>query len=93
MSPATGWSDGRGGHTANVACAASSYVEAHRLGDAMRTLEAEQAAIALELPTLDAESRNTHLRRQRQIDTDIEALRGVATIRGWRAEATGEPAR
>jgi hypothetical protein len=89
-----GWGDGRGGRPADPSCARStSYAEAHRLGDAMHALETERAAIVAELPSVDEASRAIRLRRQRQIDTDLEALRGLATIRRWPLDSAEEGAR
>jgi hypothetical protein len=79
----TAWNDGRTGRIARPGCGEDAYLEAHRLGEAVHALETERVAIIGELASLDETARAIRLRRQRQIDNDLEALRGIATIRGW----------
>lgn len=80
----SGWNDGREGQNPRADCvAASDYAEAHRLGSALLELRNEHAGIAGRLDAADAAQRSTLQRRQRQIDIDLEAIRGVATTRGW----------
>jgi hypothetical protein len=90
-SASIGWSEGALGSTARADCVAEDYAQAHKLGDAMRTLLNERDEIEAELPDLEAANRGEQVRRQRQIDNDIEAIRGVATIRGWPLDPHKEP--
>lgn len=85
-----GWNDGRIGRVANAACAAAAYREAHRLGEALHQLRSERDEIDLRAARLKAAEQAALRRRQRQIDTDLEAIRGVATIKGWPLDITPE---
>lgn len=78
-----GWNDGRAGTVAIVACRASEYLEAHHLGEALHQLRRERDDIDTRLVSVTLAEQNALRRRQRQIDTDLEAIRGVATIKGW----------
>lgn len=78
-----GWNQGRAGEVATAACVAADYREAHRLGEALHLLKTERDGIDPRLASVKAAEQNALRRRQRQIDTDLEAIRGVATIRGW----------
>ncbi len=77
-----GWNAGRSGEAGDAACTAESYAEAHRLGEALADLETRRAAFDARIEKGD-EDIGMLRRRQRQIDVDIEAIHGVATLRGW----------
>lgn len=86
-----GWNDGRDGHNPRSDCAqAGDYTEAHRLGTALHQLRNEHEAIAAQLERAEPAQRGVLQRRQRQIDIDLEAIRGVATTRGWPLDITPE---
>lgn len=77
-----GWRQGGAGLTALPGCVNRGYREAHELGSSLQALQVERASIdaqILEEPDAAAALR----RRQRQIDVDIEAIRGLAVIEGW----------
>lgn len=78
-----GWQDGRAGKGRADGCGAADYVEAHRLGESLHQLQAEHRAIAQTLAGGGVADVGAQQRRQRQLDNDIEAIRGVATIKGW----------
>jgi hypothetical protein len=87
-----GWDAGRGGIAALPACAeAPDYREAHRLGDALHALKRERDALHLRLARATPAERGALQRRQRQLDTDLEAIRGLATIKGWPLDPVQEP--
>ena len=62
-------------------CAAEDYAAAWRLGEAMRELLAERDALAAGQDARDASARNAAARRIRQLETDVEAIRGVLQLR------------
>jgi hypothetical protein len=78
-----GWNAGREGQVAAAACSDEDYREAHRLGEALHQLKQEHAEIESRIATLAEADRGAQRRRQRQITIDLEAIRGVATTRGW----------
>jgi hypothetical protein len=78
-----GWNAGRAGRAAPAECATEGYQEAHRLGQALHELKREHADIDARAQTTPAAELGALRRRQRQIDIDLEAIRGVATTRGW----------
>jgi hypothetical protein len=88
----SGWDRGRVGGEREAACSRDAYAEAYRLGEALHQLQQERIALDSELRGIAASQRGARLRRQRQIDTDLEAIRGVAIIRGWERGAAVEPA-
>lgn len=90
-SAAGGWQAGRGGRAADAACEAPDYREAHRLGEALHALLKERRALATQLPQAAPAAQGPLRRRQRQLDTDLEALRGLATLRGWPLDPLPEP--
>lgn len=77
-----GWNSGRHGQTAEAACTADAYVEAFRLGQALADLRTRHAALETRI-TQSPDQAGALRRQQRQIDVDIEAIHGVATLRGW----------
>lgn len=78
-----GWNAGRKGQPLESACVSEAYAEAHRLGAALAELRSRHTSLEQEITTnLDANV-GVLRRRQRQLEVDIEAIRGVATIRGW----------
>lgn len=85
-----GWNAGRDARAADAACSATEYVEAHRLGQALHALRAERDAIEAAAGTQNADAQAASRRRQRQIDIDLEAIRGVATTRGWPLDIAAE---
>jgi hypothetical protein len=89
--PVDGWNAGRAGQAQTADCAAADYVEAWRLGDALHGLARARATLEAGMASLDAAEKATARRRQRQLDTDIEALHGVATVRGWPYEGAPSP--
>lgn len=84
-SEADGWNTGRLGQAANSECAAEGYLEAHRLGEALAELRSRHADLDAQLAK-EPERIGELRRQQRQIDVDIEAIHGVATLRGWPAD-------
>ena len=89
--PVDGWNAGRAGKPADAACAAAEYAEAHKLGQALHGLAGERAAIEAGMKSLAADEQGKQRRRQRQLETDIEAIHGVATIRGWPYAGAPDP--
>jgi hypothetical protein len=83
-----GWNGGRAGSPASTECKEESYQQAHRLGLALHELKTERAAIETRIDSLPQEKRGAQRRRQRQIDNDVEAIRGVATVNGWPLDVT-----
>ena len=77
-----GWTTGRDGKAADAACTSESYGEAYRLGDALADLRERHAALEARIKP-DADDVGLLRRQQRQLDVDIEAIRGVAMLRGW----------
>ena len=77
-----GWNDGRHGKTVKSSCEEDGYAEAFRLGEALADLEARHAALESRIQP-DAEDAGVLRRQQRQLAVDIEAIHGVATLRGW----------
>ena len=77
-----GWNDGRHGKTAQTQCQSESYAEAFRLGEALAELQTRHAALESRIQP-DAEDAGVLRRQQRQLAVDIEAIHGVATLRGW----------
>lgn len=89
-----GWDAGRGGIAALPACAAApDYREAYRLGDALHALKRERAALQPRLAQAAPAARGALQRRLRQLDTDLEAIRGLATIKGWPLDPVQESPR
>lgn len=78
-----GWNAGRAGHLVSERCAQEGYREAHRLGEALHQLRQEHAQIEARIATMPEAERGAQRRRQRQITVDLEAIRGVATTKGW----------
>lgn len=89
--PVDGWNAGRTGRAQAADCANADYAEAHKLGAALHELARERAAIDDGMKSLDASQQGAARRRQRQLDNDIEALHGVATVRGWPYEGAPSP--
>ncbi|MEJ5209124.1 hypothetical protein [Denitratimonas sp. CY0512] len=77
-----GWNYGRHGKTAQTQCQSESYAEAFRLGEALAELQTRHAALESRIQP-DAEDAGVLRRQQRQLAVDIEAIHGVATLRGW----------
>ena len=78
-----GWNAGREGQVAAAACRDEEYREAHRLGEALHLLKQEHAGIESRIASGTEADAGALRRRQRQITIDLEAIRGVATTRGW----------
>lgn len=79
-----GWQTGQAGREAPAECTAEEYLQAHRLGEELHTLETEHRSLAEQLATDPAGSdAGVKQRRQRQLQNDIEAIHGVATINQW----------
>lgn len=77
-----GWNDGRQGKAAQAQCESEAYAEAFRLGEALAELQTRHAALEAKLQT-DTADAGVVRRQQRQLAVDIEAIHGVATLRGW----------
>ncbi len=77
-----GWNAGRRGAPADGGCGAEGYVEAYRLGEALAQLKARREALDAQAAGM-LDKAGALRRQQRQIDVDIEAIHGVATLRGW----------
>ena len=78
-----GWDTGRHGQPADAACEQDDYLEGHRLGEALAGLRTERDALEVRIKTAPKDTIGVLRRQQRQLDVDIEAIRGVATLRGW----------
>ena len=83
-SPRDAWERVRAGVATQAACEADDYLRAARLARELGGLEAQRAQLDASLAGLDAASPavGQTRRRIRQIDVDIEAIRGVAVTRG-----------
>lgn len=77
-----GWNTGRHSQPADATCTSEAYAEAFRLGEALADLNARHAALETRIAQSPDEA-GALRRQQRQIDVDIEAIHGVATLRGW----------
>lgn len=77
-----GWNSGRHGQPAEAKCTADAYIEAFRLGEALADLRTRHAALETRIAQSPDEA-GALRRQQRQLDVDIEAIHGVATLRGW----------
>ncbi len=77
-----GWNTGRDGRPADTACTTDAYAEAFRLGEALADLVSRRAALDARIAR-SPDDAGALRRQQRQIDVDIEAIHGVATLRGW----------
>lgn len=82
-----GWQDGRAGKGRSDGCDGAEYAEAHRLGASLHELQAEHRAIQRAIETKTAGDVGVQQRRQRQLDNDIEAILGLATVKGWPVDA------
>lgn len=91
--PLTAWNGGRDGAPATPGCDAAEYREAHRLGQALHALRRERDVLDAQATQATVEALGGLRRRQRQIDTDLEAIRGLATIKGWPLDLPQEPVR
>ena len=89
--PVDGWNAGRAGVPASASCPAADYAEAHRLGEALFGMVGERAAIEARLASLPPEEQGRQRRRQRQIDNDVEAIHGIAVIKGWPRDGAPAP--
>lgn len=78
----SGWNAGREGKSADSACTADAYAEAFRLGEALADLVMRRAALDKRIAQ-SPDDVGALRRHQRQIDVDIEAIHGVAMLRGW----------
>ena len=77
-----GWNTGRRGVPADAACTADAYAEAFRLGESLAELKTRRDALDAQVAK-SPDQAGALRRQQRQIDVDIEAIHGVATLRGW----------
>ena len=92
--PLAAWNAGRAGEPAATGCdTAAEYREAHRLGRALHELHRERYALDVQAAQATPAALGGLRRRQRQIDTDLEAIRGLATIKGWPLDPAPERAR
>lgn len=77
-----GWEAGRSGNALSTLCTQEPYQEAYRLGSALAELHARHAELGAQMEKTP--EKTGELRRlQRQVDVDIEAINGVAVLRGW----------
>src|SRR5690606_32064705 len=76
-----GFDRGRAGLARAEQCAAEDYASAWRLGESLRTLAAERDALAAGQAGRDPAARNAAARRIRQLEVDIEAIRGLLQLR------------
>ncbi|HPA02037.1 MAG TPA: hypothetical protein PLK29_07415 [Chiayiivirga sp.] len=87
-----GWNAGRRSQAADAACTAEGYAEGYRLGEALADLETRRKALEGRIAG-GAQDAGALRRQQRQIDVDIEAIHGVATLRGWPVQTLSEDAK
>lgn len=80
---ASAWQAGLNGSARDLRCEDGNYDEAFRLGSSLRGLQAEVAALQVQIDALGAEAAGAQIRQQRQRQIDIEALQGLARINGW----------
>jgi hypothetical protein len=76
-----GFDRGRAGLERAAHCDSDDYAAAWRLGGAMAELVAERDALAAGQGARAAEARRAAARRMRQLEVDIEAIRGVLQLR------------
>ena len=78
------WERGLAGLPVDAACQDDRYRQAALLAHDMNALLAERASLVEQLPTLpsDGVEIGQARRRIRQLEVDIEAIRGVAQVRG-----------
>ena len=91
--PLAAWNAGRAGAPMADGCSTAEYREAHRLGQALHVLRRERDALEAQAGQSSPDVLGGLRRRQRQIDTDLEAIRGLATIKGWPHDLAQEPVR
>lgn len=80
---ASAWQAGMSGEARDLRCEDGNYDEAFRLGSSLRGLQAEVAALQVQIDALGSEAAGAQIRQQRQRQIDIEALQGLARINGW----------
>jgi hypothetical protein len=81
-----GWNDGLTGEAERDFCAEDDfpdYAQAQRLAREHRAFEAEAAALRREIEALPEEEQGIKRRQLNRINGEMEAIRGVATIREW----------
>lgn len=76
-----GFDRGRAGVERAAHCSADGYASAWRLGASLNELVAERDALAAGQDGRDAAARHAAARRMRQLEVDIEAIRGVLQLR------------
>jgi hypothetical protein len=77
-----GWRQGESGGSPLPGCIGAPYREAHELGRSLHALLQERAELDQRI-AVEADNAGVLRRRQRQIDIDVEAIRGLAVIEGW----------
>ncbi|MEZ5483714.1 MAG: hypothetical protein R3F01_00875 [Lysobacteraceae bacterium] len=82
--PRYAWERVRAGDAPDAGCHEEAYRQATRLARELGELEAQRAQLETSLAGLaeDSASAGQTRRRIRQVDVDIEAIRGVAITRG-----------
>ena len=82
--PRQAWEQERLGEPLTAACQSDDYRRAARLARELSDLEAQRAQLEAAMADLseDSAAAGQTRRRIRQIDVDIEAVRGVAVTRG-----------
>ncbi len=85
--PQHGWHDGQAGTPAMPDCSEvgqGTYLQGWRLGDTLRGFRERVIEIEAEMRDLDDPQRKGVLTHElRQIEIDMEAIRGAATVEGW----------
>lgn len=81
-----GWNDGLVGDGEPDLCAEETfpdYVQAQRLAREHRAFEREAESLRREIESLPEEEQGSKRRQLNRISGEMEAIRGVATIREW----------
>lgn len=77
-----GFDRGRAGLEAAAHCGSDDYASAWRLGGELAALLRERDALAAGQSGRSAPEQNAAARRMRQLEVDVEAIRGVLQLRG-----------
>jgi hypothetical protein len=88
-SPAAQWRAGQNGEAAQPACTEAEARDAHALGSELHALRDEYERIAEALRAMPlADDAGARMRRQRQLQVDMEAIESEAQVRGWSIAGT-----
>lgn len=91
-----GWIEGQRGRRDPSPCREQEhpdFVQAMRLGAEYAAFATEVETLRREIETRSGEAQDEAIRRIQRALSEMEAIRGVATVRGWNAAAAGERAR